>query len=121
MHVVRFSLKLSGNLTPSECIDRLRDDRFVALTQKSTTNKVFSFGRDHGFYGRIYNQAIVNEPSLFVRYDKKKDVTSIKGYSFTPQDANSLLSSAAACLYGLHGVNITDRLKHFEDMLLPQI
>ena len=121
MHVVRFSLELPGRLTKQGCIDRLNDDKFVALTQKATTNKVFSFGRDHGFYGRIYNQAIINEPSLFTSYNEEKNTTQIKGYSFTPQDANSLLSSVAACLYGLHGTDITEYLSHFEEMLLPQI
>ena len=57
---------------------------------------MFSFGRDHGHYGRILNQAVVYRDSLAVRETERG--YEVIGFSFTSQDGNSLLSSvAAAC------------------------
>ena len=53
-------------------------------------NEVFSFGRDHGHFGRILNQTVVSVPSLNVRNGNE-----ITGFCFTPQDGNSLLSTIA--------------------------
>jgi glyceraldehyde-3-phosphate dehydrogenase (NAD(P)) len=66
----------------------------VATTHKQEANLIFSFGRDHGYYGRILSQTVVVVPSLIVR-DKRR----IVGFCFTPQDGNSLLSSVAASLW----------------------
>ena len=63
----------------------------MALTFKNSSNSVFSFGRDHGHYGRILNQTVVAEATLAVVNDH-----DIYGWCFTPQDGNSLLSSVAA-------------------------
>ena len=65
-------------------------------------NKIFSFGRDHGFYGRIYSQTVICEPSLSV-FHPTPSTTKVVGVAFTPQDGNSLMSSVAMCLYGIHG------------------
>jgi len=69
----------------------------MALTYKNTANSVFSFGRDHGHYGRILNVTVVVTPTLAVRGG-----TEVVGYCFTPQDGNSLLSSVAATVWGLY-------------------
>jgi len=55
---------------------------------------VFSFGRDHGYYGRILSQTVVVTPTLAVRRAHE-----VYGFCFTPQDGNSLLSSMAAALW----------------------
>ena len=69
-----------------------RNDR-IALTHKMSANQVFSFGRDHGFHGRILSQTVVCAPTLAVH-----DGHEVVGFCFTPQDGNPLLSSvAAAC------------------------
>ena len=60
---------------------------------------MFSFGRDHGFCGRILNQSVVPVDSLHV---VARTARTITGYCFTPQDGNSLLSSVAATVWGLY-------------------
>ena len=120
MHVVRFRVKLSDkNLTRAEIINRLKKDSFVSTTKHMTANRVFSFGRDHGFYGRIYNQAVVCEPSLQVINGDEGSI--VTGFSFTPQDGNSLLSSIAAALYGLHGSKYAWYLAHFHQFLKAEV
>lgn len=111
MHSVRFCVDIAGNYTKAEIIKMFEDDPYVCVTRKRTTNSVFSFGRDHGFYGRIYSQAVVSIPTLFV--SSKEDKTRVVGCVFTPQDANSLLSSVVAAAYGLHG-------NDYKDMWSPQ-
>ena len=66
----------------------------MAVTDKRYANLIFSFGRDHGYYGRILSQAVVVLPTVTVR--RKREVY---GFCFTPQDGNSLLSSIAATLW----------------------
>jgi len=120
MHVVRFRIKLKeGNLSHTEVLNRFKRDRFVSVTRHMTANKVFSFGRDHGFYGRIYNQAVICEPSLQVISTGEE--TIVNGFSFTPQDGNSLLTSISACLYGLHGKNYEQYLEHFHQFLKDEV
>ena len=88
MHAVHFSLKLNGKITKDEVIDLLKANDRIALTWKTSANLVFSFGRDHGHYGRILNVAVVVVPSLTVVNERE-----VVGFCFTPQDGNSLLSS----------------------------
>ena len=84
----------SGQMIRAEAIERLRANPRVAVTDKQQTNVVFSFGRDHGYYGRILSQTVVSLPTLAVR--RKRE---LYGFCFTPQDGNSLLSSVAAALW----------------------
>ncbi len=120
MHVVRFQLRLAdSNFSKDEVLQRFKEDPFVSTTKHMTANKVFSFGRDHGFYGRIYNQTVLCEPSIQVM--KTKDGTIVNGFAFTPQDGNSLLSSIAACLYGLHKEDYRKYLAHFHQFLKGQV
>ena len=120
MHVIRFQLKTKEkNLDYKKVLDRFKRDKFVSVTQHMTANKVFSFGRDHGFYGRIYNQAVVCAPSLQVI--KNGDESIVSGFLFTPQDGNSLLSSIAAALYGLYGDNYKKHLTHFHHFLKDEV
>jgi len=100
MHMVRFNVVIEGEITRQEVIEGLLLNPFVALTHKDSSNQVFSFGRDHGFYGRTYNQAVVHVPSLHV--SRANGNTRIVGFSFTPQDGNSLLSSVVATIRALH-------------------
>ena len=77
---------------------RIKADDRIATTYKTTANGIFSFGRDHGFCGRILNQSVIPVDTLHVSEDGR-DIT---GYSFTPQDGNSLLSTVAATVWGLY-------------------
>jgi glyceraldehyde-3-phosphate dehydrogenase (NAD(P)) len=94
MHSIWFHLTLDRDTTKEEMIERLRANPRVAVTDKRHANLIFSFGRDHGYYGRILSQTVVVLPTLLVR--RKREVV---GFCFTPQDGNSLLSSIAAALW----------------------
>ena len=98
MHIIQFTMKVEKPVTREEVIQRVIDDDRVAITYKTTANSVFSFGRDHGFCGRILNQSVMPTDTIHVSEDGK----TISGYCFTPQDGNSLLSSVAATVWGLY-------------------
>jgi glyceraldehyde-3-phosphate dehydrogenase type II len=123
MHVIRFSISLNEEITLEEVMARFKQDKFVTLTKHKTANKVYSFGRDHGFYGRIYNHVVICEPSvsIFPKTTGAKKGTVVTGFAFTPQDGNSLLSSAVAALYGVHKDNYTDYLKHLTQLLQGEV
>ncbi len=69
--------------TLEEIKKRLRDNPLVATTDKRYANLIFSFGRDHGHYGRILSQTVVVAPTLAVRQKRE-----VYGFCFTPQDGN---------------------------------
>lgn len=94
MHVVYFQLELVESRTRDWVLERLRANYRLATTDLMTANRVFSVGRDHGYYGRIFNQAVVSLPTVNVMEDG-----SVVGYCFTPQDGNSILSTVAAILW----------------------
>jgi glyceraldehyde-3-phosphate dehydrogenase/erythrose-4-phosphate dehydrogenase len=94
MHSIWFNLKLSRDFTMAEIRRRFDANPRVAQTDKCHANLIFSFGRDHGYYGRILSQTVVVMPTLALRHDRE-----LYGFCFTPQDGNSLLSSVAATLW----------------------
>jgi len=94
MHSIWFNFLFDRDVTKDEMIARLRSNVRVAVTDKRNCNEIFSFGRDHGYYGRILSQAVVVLPTLAVRKSRE-----LFGFCFTPQDGNSLLSSVAAALW----------------------
>lgn len=96
MHCLWFNLRLRETVTREEIIDRLQANPYVALTEKTMSSPIFSFGRDHGYFGRLLNQTVVSTPTITVR-----DGHEITGFCFTPQDGNSLLSSIAAAAWFL--------------------
>ncbi len=106
MHIVRFHIRVDKATSVPELLDRIQADDKLALTYKRSANQVFSFGRDHGFFGRILNQTVIPRESLMVR-----DGHDIYGYCFTPQDGNSLLSSVAAALWLIDPKTSDDRLQ----------
>lgn len=119
MHIIRFNLRVKGTVSKENLVSRLRENKFVAMTEKTLANKVFSFGRDHGYYGRIFNQTVVSTPSLMATSCGGE--TLISGFCFTPQDGNSLLSSIAATMYAIHGDHYESYMSHFDDMLFDNI
>ncbi len=98
MHVLQYHLKVKKPVTVEELIERCETNDRVAMTYKKTANSIFSFGRDHGFYGRILNQTVVPYNGVHV----SEDGHQITGFCFTPQDGNSLLSSVAAAIWALY-------------------
>jgi glyceraldehyde-3-phosphate dehydrogenase (NAD(P)) len=116
MHVTYFNLHLRRQISLEEVIQRLKSNRRVALTQKNLSSLVFSFGRDHGLFGRILNQTVVPIRTLTV-----KDGEEVIGFSFTPQDGNSLLSSIAAAEWFLYPEDYEGRLRCIEDHFFQEI
>jgi len=98
MHIIHYHLKVEKPTTRDELIERVINNDRLAMTYKTTANSIFSFGRDHGFCGRILNQSVIPIESLHV----SEDGHDITGYCFTPQDGNSLLSSVAATIWGMY-------------------
>ena len=119
MHTVRFSVTLDEDISKHEVSSRLLSDKYVATTQKKSSNKIFSFGRDHGFYGRIYSQTVICEPSLFVK--TFADATRVTGCAYTPQDGNSLMSSVSATLFGLYGEEYKKHTNLLDDLLINEV
>ncbi len=120
MHAMRFNITLKAHFTRDSVIEALEDNPMIATTYKTSANKIFSFGRDHGYYGRIFNQAVVPIDTVAV-CPKYGGITRIAGFSFTPQDGNSLLSSIAATARGIHGVDYEDKLSFVNDLIFPRI
>ncbi|PRP97384.1 hypothetical protein [Enhygromyxa salina] len=112
MHILQFTIALSEPTTQAALVARLAENPRVALTEKRSSALVFSFGRDHGFYGRILNETVIPPKCMHVSEDGR----TVTGFCFTPQDGNSLLSSMACALWYLDGEDPRDRLK---DTLTP--
>lgn len=116
MHTAHFHFRMKTPTTLDEVKKLLKDDRFVGLTDKTATNLVFSFAREHGPFGRILSQTVVVTPSLHVS-ENGRDVT---GYAFTPQDGNALLSSIAMATRKLHPDDWQKRMSVFDQYLLKE-
>lgn len=116
MHALHFSLVLDHEMTAEEAIERLRANPRIALTYKRSANQVFSFGRDHGHYGRILSQTVVPFETLTVRNGRE-----LVGFCFTPQDGNALLSSLAATLWYLHPGGFEERIDVIRPYLFREV
>jgi len=116
MHTAHFHFRLKQPTTLDAVKKMLKDDRFIGLTDKTATNLVFSFAREHGFMGRILSQTVVVTPTLHVS-ENGKDLT---GYAFTPQDGNALLSSIAMAVRKLHPEDWQKRMSVFDQYLLKE-
>ncbi len=105
MHAIHFNLQLRRGVTMDEVMRRIRANGRVALTNKKSAASVFSFGRDHGLFGRILNHTVIVTQSLALRRERE-----VIGMCFTSQDGNSLLSSIAATLWFLYPDSYEERL-----------
>ncbi|MEX2654183.1 MAG: hypothetical protein WD532_04035 [Acidimicrobiia bacterium] len=110
MHQIHFSLTLDRDITLDEVKERLYANTRVSVTHKRSANAVFSFGRDHGYYGRILSQTVIALDTLAVRGGNE-----VVGFCFTPQDGNPLLSTVAGMLWYLDESSMESRL----DVLRP--
>jgi glyceraldehyde-3-phosphate dehydrogenase/erythrose-4-phosphate dehydrogenase len=116
MHSIWFNLRVQRAVTKDEVLDKLQANPYVALTAKTMSSPIFSFGRDHGYFGRLLNQTVVSEPTVTVR-----DGHEITGFCFTPQDGNSLLSSTAATAWLLDPDNYQERIQSMQTFLFDEI
>ncbi|HLA67378.1 MAG TPA: hypothetical protein VJP05_07850 [Acidimicrobiia bacterium] len=115
MHALHFSLTLDEATTVADTLERLAANPRIALTRKRSANQIFSFGRDHGYYGRILSQTVLPVDTLAVRGGNE-----LVGFCFTPQDGNALLSSIAATLWYLHG-EVGERLEVLRRFLFQEV
>lgn len=106
MHILWFNMKVKEPITLNEVKEKLNKNEYVSMTNKDLTSTVFSFGRDHGHYGRILNQTVVVEQTLHVRNEHE-----ITGFCFTPQDGNSILSSISAAEWFLYPHSYNDKIQ----------
>jgi glyceraldehyde-3-phosphate dehydrogenase (NAD(P)) len=106
MHTIFFDIRVKNSTTTEKLISQIRENDRVSVTHKNTANTVFSFGRDHGIFGRILNVTVISLPTLAVRNQNE-----IVGYCFTPQDGNSLLSSISAATWLLYPDDYEDRIQ----------
>jgi glyceraldehyde-3-phosphate dehydrogenase (NAD(P)) len=97
-------------------LEKLEANKYVALTQKTMSSTIFSFGRDHGYYGRLLNQTVVSVPTLAVQNGHE-----ITGFCFTPQDGNSLLSSIAAAAWLLNPGTYEERTQFVKPYLFDEV
>ncbi len=116
MHSLHFSLTLDHDISVDEVKERLMENTRIAVTHKTSANQIFSFGRDHGYFGRLMSQAVIPLDTLAVR-----DGNEVVGFSFTPQDGNPLLSTVAALLWYLHPETREERLDILRRYLYAEI
>jgi glyceraldehyde-3-phosphate dehydrogenase (NAD(P)) len=116
MHCIWYDVKLDNKITKDEVIQRFIDDPRVAVTYKNSANLVFSFGRDHGHYGRILDQTVAVIPTIHVINDNE-----VFGFCFTPQDGNSILSSISAIERFLYPEEYEEKLKILGAFLLQEV
>jgi glyceraldehyde-3-phosphate dehydrogenase (NAD(P)) len=116
MHSIWYDLKLNSKITKDTAIQKFIENPRVAVTYKKSANLVFSFGRDHGHYGRILDQTVVVLPTIHVLNDNE-----VFGFCFTPQDGNSILSSIAATERFLYPDTYEEKLKFLGAFLLQEV
>jgi glyceraldehyde-3-phosphate dehydrogenase (NAD(P)) len=116
MHCIWYDLKLDTKITKDGAIKKFMENPRVAVTYKKSANLVFSFGRDHGHYGRILDQTVVVLPTIHVINDNE-----VIGFCFTPQDGNALLSSIAATERFLYPDIYEEKLKCLGAFLMQEV
>ncbi len=116
MHSIWFDLHLKYRIDEDEVKERFRLNPRVAVTHKQLASEVFSFGRDHGYYGRILNQTVVVIPTITIR-----NSAEVIGFCFTPQDGNSLLSSMAVIEHTLCPDSWNENMKKLEQFLFDEV
>jgi glyceraldehyde-3-phosphate dehydrogenase (NAD(P)) len=116
MHCIWYDLKLDKTISKDDAIQKYIDNPRVAVTYKKAANLVFSYGREHGHYGRILDQTVAVIPTIHVV--NKKEVV---GFCFTPQDGNSILSSISAIERFLYPKSYEEKLKCLGAFLLQEV
>ena len=122
MHCIRFNIRLRGVYTREAILSKFEKNKYFAITEKNDAGRVFSFGRDHGYYGRLMNHGVLVEESLHVYTPPMSGETWLTGFCFTPQDGNSLLSSIAATSLSLHPRQKHNKImENFHEYLFQEI
>jgi glyceraldehyde-3-phosphate dehydrogenase (NAD(P)) len=116
MHSIWFNLRVKRATSLDEVLEKCHANRYVALTEKTMANTIFSFGRDHGYFGRLLNQTVMSVPTLAVHNEHE-----ITGFCFTPQDGNSLLSSIAAAAWLLEPDTYEEHIQFINPYLFDEV
>jgi len=116
MHCIWYDLKLDYKTNKEEVIKKFIDNPRVAVTHKKSANLVFSFGREHGHFGRLLDQTVVVIPTIHVVND-----TEVVGFCFTPQDGNSILSSVTMAERFLYPECWEEKIKCLWPFLLQEV
>ena len=116
MHTIHFNLILRRGISIEEVFRRIESNNRIAVTNKKSAASVFSFGRDHGLFGRILNHTAIVKQSIASRSERE-----IVGMCFTSQDGNSLLSSLAATLWLLDPTTYEERLDPIRPYFFKEI
>ncbi len=116
MHTIFFDIKVKNPTNKEALLEKVNANDRVAITYKNSANSVFSYGRDHGHFGRILNVTVLPVGSLTVRNDNE-----VVGYCFTPQDGNSLLSSVSAATWLLYPDTYEDRIQCLKDFFTDEV
>ena len=116
MHCIWFDIKLDKKMTKEEAIQGFIDNPRVAVTHKKAANLVFSFGREHGHFGRILDQTVAVIPTIHVINENE-----VIGFCFTPQDGNSILSSISAAERFLYPDCYEEKLRCLGAFLLQEV
>ncbi len=116
MHCIWFDMKLDKKMTKEEAIQGFIDNPRVAVTHKKAANLVFSFGREHGHFGRILDQTVAVIPTIHVINENE-----VIGFCFTPQDGNSILSSISATERFLYPDCYEEKLRCLGAFLLQEV
>ena len=124
----RLGRKLKDVIQHQDIMGRIEKHPKVALTEKKMSSEVFSYGRDHGHFGRIFNSAVVPKDSLQVLQGhmtnpmhKRGYGCEVVGFAYTPQDGNSLLSSIGAAMKYLYPEDYQEKMKCFDKYLHNEI
>ena len=116
MHCIWYDLKLDYKITKDEVAQKFIDNPRVAVTHKKSANLVFSFGREHGHYGRLLDQTVIVIPTIHVTNENE-----VIGFCFTPQDGNSILSSVTAIERFLYPKEYEEKVKCLWPFLLQEV
>ncbi len=116
MHAIWFDIRTREEASLEDVIERFRRNDRISLTHKRESNEVFSFGRDHGHFGRILNQTVIPHETIAVR--GKHEVI---GFSFTSQDGNSLLSSIAATCWFIDPATYETRFQCLKPFFFDEV
>ena len=116
MHCIWYDVKLNKKITKEQAKQNFMDNPRVAITYKKSANIVFSYGRDHGHYGRILDQTVAVLPTIHVINNNE-----VIGFCFTPQDGNSILSSITATERFLYPESYDEKLKVLGAFLFQEV
>jgi glyceraldehyde-3-phosphate dehydrogenase (NAD(P)) len=94
MHTVRFNIKLKHKTSQDEINNLIKESKFVSTTSKFDSNIIFELGRRYSPYGRIYSHAIINNNNIII----DEAANEIKGWTFIPQEGNTIISTIIAFL-----------------------